>query len=520
MKAYKIPHKPLLIIKSQYANKIRTLIPQAFVTTLYDKEVVIVRHTVRNSQLLLKLGCEGIWSPIYYEYKWSGRYNPFSHQKETASFLTLYPRSFVLSEIGTGKSLAALWAADYLKSKGIINRILIVSPLSTLERVWGDEIFQHFPHINFAVLHGTADKRRKMLSNADHDVYIINHDGIQIIEKELKDREDINLFIIDECPVYRNKTKRYASIHSIINKKPNAWVWMMTGTPIPNAPTDAYNQVRLIAPQKVPRYFSHFRDMVMKQVGPFRWVPREDALKIVYQAMQPAIRFTRNECLDLPPEIYSTRQCELTKEQHDAYEKMMKYLWMQLEKGEVTAVNEAVKMFKLLQIAGGVVYDTAGQYNYLDARHRINLVCELIEEAGEKVIVYAPLTGALSLIYNAIIKHWTCAYVDGSVSANKRNQIFKDFQNSPDPHVLVAHPKCMSHGLTLTEASTIIWYLPTVSPDTYVQANGRITRSGQTKTANIINIESTKIEQEVYRRLKSKEKMQGVLLNMIKKEVR
>jgi SNF2 family DNA or RNA helicase len=93
-----------------------------------------------------------------------------------------------------------------------------------------------------------------------------------------------------------------------------------------------------------------------------------------------------------------------------------------------------------------------------------------------------PLTGALNAVASDLRKHWSVEIVDGSVSVTQRNRIFADFRRSKDPHVLVANAGAMSHGLTLTEASTIVWYAPTNSNDTYNQANARIVRPGQERS--------------------------------------
>jgi len=100
--------------------------------------------------------------------------------------------------------------------------------------------------------------------------------------------------------------------------------------------------------------------------------------------------------------------------------------------------------------------------------------------------------------------------VNGQVSASKRDVIFKDFQDSKDPHVLIAHPGTMAHGLTLTTASTIIWYGPVNSNETYVQANGRIERIGKNKTSNLIHIESTALEHKMYDRLFGSDQVQEI----------
>jgi SNF2 family DNA or RNA helicase len=142
-------------------------------------------------------------------------------------------------------------------------------------------------------------------------------------------------------------------------------------------------------------------------------------------------------------------------------------------------------------------------------------VREVIEEAGEKVILFVPLTGTLHMLERELSKHWSVAVVNGEVSASKRNDIFHNFQHAKDPQVLIAHPATMAHGLTLTAASTVVWYGPIASNEQYVQANGRVERIGKKFASNVVHIEATEVEHRIYQRLQNKQKLQGVLLDII-----
>ena len=458
-------------------------------------------------------------APIRHHYEWSGRYTPFHAQLEAAAFLSMNDRAFNLSELGTGKSLASLWAYDYLRSIGKRNKVLVIAPLSTLERTWGDEIFTHFPHLNFTVLHGTRSKRLKLLKQDDVDIYIINHDGVQIIEPELEKRSDIDLVIIDEiAQCARNAgTDRWRAINKVVNRHPvKRACWGMTGTPTPNAPTDAWAQCRLLVPDSVPPYFNRFKNQVMKQLSQFTWVPKQEATEHVHAVMQPAVRFTRDECLDLPPVMFETREVALTKEQYRAYVDMVTKLKAEADDGEITAVNEAVKMSKLVQIACGVAYDENGKEVTIPSQPRINEVKNIVNQAEGKVIVFVPFVSSVNMVARELSKEFTVEVIHGGVKKDERDRIFGAFQKSDTPKVLVAQPAAMSHGLTLTAASTIVWYSCVTSNEVFEQANGRINRPGQKMNNFIIMLEGTLVEKRIYSRLRSKQKMQGALLEEIK----
>lgn len=511
--------KQALILRLRDPSTVTSLIPKAKVFKHNGKEFVAVRHGVDEVKVLRNIGIKAP-APIKHHYEWPGRFKPFFAQRETADFLTVNNRAFCLNDLGTGKTLATLWAYDYLRSRGVVRRALVVSPLSTLERTWADEVWQNFPHLDCAVVYGSAEKRLKML-NTEADIYLINHDGLKVagVVDALKDRPDIDLIIIDEISqVARNAgTDRFKALNTVVNKQHPRRGWGLSGTPIPNKPTDAWAQCRLLVPDKVPQYFNRFRDMVERQVTQFLWVPRPNALDVVHEAMQPSIRFSRDDCVDLPPCTYMTRQVELTSPQKKAYKDMFNKLKAEVEDGEVTAVNEAVKAQKLIQIACGSLYDDHRNVLTVDAKPRLDVVLEVVQETDSKVIVFVPFISVVETVSEFLRSNGvTVECIHGSVSKTERDRIFTAFQKASDPQVLVAQPAAMSHGLTLTAASTIVWYAPITSADTFVQANGRITRPGQRNNQFIVMIEGSEIERRYYDRLSRKQKVQGTLLQMVK----
>lgn len=520
------PEKRAIVLALSDPDRVTTIIPTAKPFSMDGRMLVAVPHRMDEVRVLRNLGFEAP-SPIRYHYPWSGQYTPFEAQRVTAEFLTLNRRAYVLNDLGTGKSLSTLWAYDYLRSIGVHTRAIVVSPLSTLERTWADEVFRHFPHLSYSVLHGTRSKRLKLLEQ-ESDVYIINHDGIEIVAPALENRDDITLVIPDElAQVARNqRTDRWKALDKVINKQQGGsrWAWGLTGTPIPNAPTDAWAQCRLITPDTVPRFFSRFRDTVMRQVNIHKWEPRQDAHEIVSQVMQPAVRFSRDECVDLPPVMYETRQVELTADQQRSYKQMLATMRTEAEEGQIIAVNEAVKMSKLVQIACGVVYDSDGNEVTIPAGPRIDEVNEIIRQAQGKVIVFVPFVSSVKYVAEAIRAANTDAgfsveVIYGDVNKAERDRIFGEFQSNSSPlRVLVAQPAAMSHGLTLTKSNTIVWYAPVTSNETFMQANGRITRPGQKLDQFIVMLEGTAVERKIYARLQTKQSMQGLLLDEVQRE--
>jgi len=507
------PKHGAVIIKEDV--RVKNIIPHVRAIKKGGNLYYLVPHRPSEVKLMGNLGYT-LPSPIHTQYDWNGT-DPFETQEITAAMLTLSRRAYVLNDMGTGKTRSTLYAIDYLMKTGEVDKVLVVAPLSTLTCVWEQEVFNVFPHRTTVALHGTKRQRIKALES-DADIYVINHDGIKVIHDALMERGDINCFVIDELASFRNaRTDRWKKLNTLT--KHRKWVWGLTGAPTPNAPTDAWAQVRLLTPEKIPKYFKAFQNETMTQVSQFRWIARKDANDVVHKAMQPSVRFTRDQCVDLPPTIYSTRETPMDSQQAKVYKKMLTEFHADFNADEITAANEGVKLGKLLQIAGGYVYSSDGRALDMGSMNRINDLLEVIEETNEKVIVFAPYKHMVDNVYNVLSKVLSVEKVYGDTTRAKRDQVFNLFQNSAHPHVLVAHPQCMAHGLTLTTASTIVWYSPTMSLEVYAQANARITRPSQKNNTFIVHMQSSPIEKRVYNRLQTKGKMQGILLEMFKNEL-
>ena len=479
-------------------------------------DLMLVPHRVDTTKVLRNLGYE-IPSPILTRYDWAGQ-TPFESQKTTAAMLTTSHRAYVLNEMGTGKTLASLFAFDFLKQAGAANKMIVVAPLSTLNVVWSQEVFTRMPHLEVVVLHGTRAQRLRALDTYA-DIYVINHDGIGVILHELQGRGDIDVVLLDELAVYRNKqTNRWKLANQLVQGR--KWVWGMTGGPTPKAPTDAWAQIRLLTPENVGWSFKAFREETMYQVTQFKWLPRKDALDHVHTLMQPSVRFTREECLDLPPTTYSERHAALSKEQEKAYREMDAAFVMQHPSGSITAMNAGVQMSKLIQICCGFAYGENERFIELDHTSRIATMLEVVEQSESKVIIFVPYKRAIKLVEAGLKGKCSFSTVTGDTPKRERDKIFTLFQHSVHPHVLVAHPKVAAHGLTLTRANTILWYGILPDLEIYEQACARVVRPSQTLHTHIVHIVSTPAERKIVRTLETRGNMQAALLDLFEKDNR
>ena len=136
------------------------------------------------------------------DYHWTGKHQPFDHQKKTADFLASHHKAFCFNEQGTGKTASAIWASDYLLDQWEISRVLIICPLSIMESAWRDDLFKFAMHRTVDVAYGSAEKRRKIIAN-NADYVVINYDGITIVEEDLY-KAGFDLIIVDEATHYKN----------------------------------------------------------------------------------------------------------------------------------------------------------------------------------------------------------------------------------------------------------------------------------------------------------------------------
>ena len=493
---------------------------------------VAIPHTLQNLQLLRWLNhpVGPVITEDNYDWPLKPGWKPMQHQKVSTNFMVLHPHCFNLSDMGTMKTLSTLWAADWLMKQTPGWRALIVAPLSILERVWGNAIFQNFlGKRSFDILYGSAERRSQLLLSSAADFLIINFDGVGIgahtrkkfeldgFSKALAERDDIKIAIVDEASAYRDaQTKRHRIARIVFGKKP--YLWLLTGTPTPNAPTDAYGLAKLVN-NAFGKSFTAFREETMSKpfAQSFRWVPRKDGYDKARQLLTPSIRYALEDVWDGPEMTTQQRQVELTAEQKKHFADLKRDLQVVLKSGQpITAANEAAVRTKFIQVSLGAIYDSAHKSHVVDAAPRVSELKAVIEQAPSKILIFVPLTNVVNMLYKEL-KEWSREVVNGDTSQKDRSRIFQAFQEESEPRIIIADPGTMAHGLDLYAAQTVIWYGPCDRTELYLQANRRAYRPGQKYPVTVVQIVSNKLEAEIYRRLETNTQLQGSLLEIIRR---
>jgi len=420
--------------------------------------------------------------------------------------------------MGTGKTLSVLWACDILFEAARIRKVLIVSPLSTMRPVWQKEIFFNLPHRRSAIAHGNKAQRVAAISSPVHFV-IINHDGIKTCADELI-RESFDIIVIDELTAFKSaQSERTKTMIYITQPARAKAVWGLTGEPTPNSPIEAFSQCKVVNPINpvLPRYFTQFRDATMYQINEYVWLAKDDAANIVHRCMQPAVRFRREDCLDLPPTMYQTVSVPFTKEQEEHYNRMKQEAYILHDKGEISASSAAIVLNKLLQISAGAVKTNDGQIAMIDYKPRFEALLEILEQTPQKkLIVFATYVATIQRLRDDLLNaNIRTAAIYGDVKHNLRAEHIDDFQNS-DLQVLILQPQSSAHGINLVAGSTILWFSLIPSNELYRQGNARIVRPGQTRTTFIIHMVSSPAEQHIANILERKGHMSDEVLNLFK----
>lgn len=409
----------------------------------------------------------------------------------------------------SGKTNGSLWAFDLLKSLGRVDKLLVITPLSTVDAAWGEDAKNSVPHLSMASLIGTKARRVSILEKDRHDIYVINHDGAKTIEKPLIDwcKRHKVMTVYDEATAIKlYTTARSKTARHIFNASARRYV--MTATPVVQTLMDAHGLLTAIDNVEFPRALTAFKQEFFVLAGPHKWVPKMTSFERLQTLMSPAIRLNTRDLIDLPENVLVRKWPPLTPEQDAAYRQMEETLVYEHDPSMiVTAANAAVKMGKLIQVTCGIMHAEDTTITF-DPKNKLTALEETIDESRSKVLIFAPYTAVIDRLVQYLEERFypgCTAIIDGRVPGNKRGDIVRRFQDPNDPLLyIVAHPRAASHGLTLTEADTTVWFAPYLSAESFVQANARIDRPGQKRTTRTVMLASTDLERDLYKTLLSK----------------
>jgi SNF2 family DNA or RNA helicase len=452
-----------------------------------------------------------------YGYNWQGfdeHGGPMKHQYRMAGFLASHKRGFCLGEPGTAKTASAVWAADFLIRIGAVRRVLIVCPVTLMHDAWVKELKRCTPKHTVDVLHGTKLKRIQALQRGAR-FSIINFDGVEIIADELKDAA-YDLVIIDESTAYKNINQRFHALYPIA--KDSNRLWLLTGTPTPQSPEDAYGQIKMVYGKAWAWSKEKWKYATMQQLTQFKWVPKKDAAVVVREHMQPAVFVSKREAMPyMPPIMHMHRKVALSTEQARLIKKLKTNSLAATACGmEITAVHAAALQSKIIQIASGAVYTGADKdVVEIDNKARLSELHDIVQQtrsrdyndgtANNKVIIFVAFKHTAAVVTEYLRSvGFSVGMLTGDSSVKQRSDVISKLQSTSDLDVGVFISDVAAHGITLTAASTTVWFSPITKAELYNQANNRMDRPGQKQHMEVIHLYAHDAENMMYNSLSKK----------------
>lgn len=428
----------------------------------------------------------------------------YEHQKESVQRYEQSPYILNFSDAGTGKTAAWLdWFAKDRESRSG-GKGIVFAPLSILEAAWANDAAEFTPGLRVQVV-TAADRHR--LFRREADLYITNHDMMRAIAKDPKLLpEDIDYLNIDESTAYKNqRAARSKAAYKLTRNIDHRT--LMTATPRPSGIWDLWHQALLCDDgERLGQNYYRFLNSTCEphQVGPHqhavRWSEKEGASDAVADILSDiVIRYRLEECIEMPPRIYTKVPVSLSKKHRKAYEDLLAQMILYHESGaKIDAIHAGALRQKLLQLLSGAVYDEE-QLVQTFATERYELVADFVEQRPASLVAYEWRHQRDAIAAELKKRNLRYAIIDSSVPKLKdRTEIVRQFQ-AGDLRAIIAHPKSAGHGLTLTRGVSIIWPSPTSNSELFTQLNARIYRAGQDKRTEIIQLHATNTrEDKVY----------------------
>ena len=452
---------------------------------------------------------------------------PYAHQL-TALEKSWNKESYAyFMEMGTGKTKVLIDNMAMLYDKGAINGALIVAPKGVIGTWYNQEIPTHLPdHIkNVSVLwqsniNKTQQEKLNTLFETGEDLHILimnveafsTDKGKTFAAKFLRTHK--TLTAIDESTVIKNpKAKRTKNILALADLC--KYRRIMTGSPVTKNPLDLYSQCNFLDPflLNFQSYFAfrnryaemktlHMHGRQIQIVNGFKNLSElSDKLKGF------SYRVLKEDCLDLPPKIWTKRHITLTAEQAKVYKQMKEQALAVLKGKQVTSVSALTQLMRLHQITCGHFAADDGSVQQIK-NNRLSELMDVLEETEGKAIIWAHYQHDIKNIVKEIEKvHGPGSVVTyyGLTPQDKRQDNIKQFQSNDEVRFLIGTPATGGYGITLTQANTVIYYSNGYDLEKRLQSEDRAHRIGQKKSVTYVDImaEDT-VDEKIVKALRKK----------------
>ena len=452
---------------------------------------------------------------------------PYEHQRQAWETSKDKSEYALFMEMGTGKSKVAIDTFSYLYDKGAIDSVLIIAPKGVYMNWINSELPAHLPdHIKCVIANWAASPKKKekilleKVATTIHDlrILVMNVEAFSTTKgmKYAKKFVDLGstMVIVDESTTIKNPTAMRTK--NIIKVSVQAkYKRILTGEPVTRSPLDLYTQCQFLNPVILgfSSYYS-FRNRyaiminMSKGTRSFKQIVGYQRLEELSELVKSfSYRCKKEDCLTLPEKIYQYRFVELTAEQKTVYKELTEKAFAELEGKPLTVQNVLTSMLRLHQITCGHFKSDDGTVTSIK-NNRLNELMNVLSEAPDKVIIWASYVHDIQSICNSIKKEYgPDSYVAyyGAVTNDDRQVAVKRFQEDPNCRFFIGNPQTGGFGLTLTAASSVVYYSNSYNLEHRIQSEDRAHRIGQKNNVVYVDLICTgTVDERIVKSLRDK----------------
>ena len=406
-------------------------------------------------------------------------------------------------------------AVAHLLDDFAVGKVLVVAPKQVALSVWAQEAakWNHTKHLRVSVMCGGSAADRRAALRAKADIYVINRENLAWLVDEVEGRWPFDMVVLDELLSFKSRSSgRWKALRRV--RRQIKRLVGLTGTPAPNGLLDLWAQVYLLDEGKaLGRTLTAYRDRYFtpgarKGYVVYDWRPLPLAEEAIYERLEGLCLSMKSvDHLTMPERIDNIIPVQLPGEALRQYRELEKEYLLQLGDIDIIGDSAAVVTGKLLQVAGGAIYDDSGEWHELH-QAKLDALETVLEAAnGKPVLCYYGYRHEL----NRIKGRFPQAEVLRTADQVRR-------WNAGEIPLLLAHPASAGHGLNLQSGgSTMVWFGLTWSLEQYQQANARLYRQGQKDTVVIHHLVATgTVDERVMRVLQGKATLQEELMDAVK----
>lgn len=437
-----------------------------------------------------------------------------AYQREAVDFIKDRPSSALWLDMGLGKTVSTLTAISDLLASGEAKRVLVIAPLRVALSTWPNEVklWSHLADMKLNVLAGLPADARRRAAGWPEPVSVINRELVPWLVEHFGQKWPYDTVVIDEASAFKStQAKRWRALRSVLPKIKR--MIELTATPASNSLIDIWPQIYLLdRGERLGKTKGMFLEKYCRSVGNPQWnqwevkPDRKDAL---YRAIADVVcRMKADDYLDVPDRIDSVIDITLPAKINGQYLTLQKEFILNLEQGEVTAVNAAVQANKLLQLCNGAMYLDDGGYEVVHD-DKLDALAEIAEQTDEPILVAYQFKSDLERLKKKFPK---------AVALGKDPATIDQWNDGRIP-MLLAHPASAGHGLNLQRGGrTIVWFGLPWSLELYAQFNGRLHRQGQDKPVLVYHLlASGTVDEAVHATLSKKDATQNDLMESVKR---